>query len=534
MALLTRSLIEASKGKTPVPPQTTTTSSGSKASTSYGPPAPSNITPTPPMPTYTPQYQQGNPYNEILFSKQTYEAPGASSGSQAWASNNATQYYNMLGADEAAKVRNMNAAELAAYMAPKPQTPTPTLHGPPAPTQPQSYNPQPTTTPTPPMPSNSIVQTFNRDQLAQDIQSQIQRQIDERKRIAENRVGQLNTQYDRNNRLIGENRVLQDTQFARQANPFSGKTSYDKAVIGRERSIQDQQSADDLNTRIGQENAELDAFLKAAPDMQREMLNEAIRNERQWALNLANLTGNIEGQRTLAGQQFDFNKSVTEAGLTGNYKDGRTLQGQQFDWQKDPNNPSNKGQELQNQGQAIANQMNQIKLSNLPNDIKQQADLFAQQYEKGQIDLDTAKYSLQQLQDPNSPINQAKQLDLQLKQMEVEYMPQEQKLRLQQLQKQIAQIGAAPYRSATEIEMDNVKLQTAREQLKQLQTAGTPSARTAEDYSKYIDGAVLKGKDDLENPYIMNKSDIEGMILSSGLSESEMVKLYQRYGIPLK
>jgi hypothetical protein len=53
------------------------------------------------------------------------------------------------------------------------------------------------------------------------------------------------------------------------------------------------------------------------------------------ALQVAGLTGNYNGARTMQGQELDFNKGVTEAGLTGNYDGARTLQGQQFDFSKD-------------------------------------------------------------------------------------------------------------------------------------------------------------------------------------------------------
>ncbi|MGX4584068.1 hypothetical protein [Paenibacillus chitinolyticus] len=52
---------------------------------------------------------------------------------------------------------------------------------------------------------------------------------------------------------------------------------------------------------------------------------------------------------------------------------------------------------------------------------------------------------------------------------------------------------------------------------------------TAEDYAGYVDKAVIRD----DEHKITNLNDVKSMILSSGLSDSEISKLYLRYGIPL-
>lgn len=113
--------------------------------------------------------------------------------------------------------------------------------------------------------------------------------------------------------------------------------------------------------------------------------------------------------------------------------------------------------------------------------------------------------------------------------------PAEQKLKMQQLQKQIAEIGKAPYQSAVDVEYDKIKLDTAKKQLKILQEGKTPTPAkptTAEDFAKYIDstpGAVTK--DQYTGKENVDKTAVEKMIVTSSLSETEMYKLYQRYGL---
>lgn len=63
--------------------------------------------------------------------------------------------------------------------------------------------------------------------------------------------------------------------------------------------------------------------------------------------------------------------------------------------------------------------------------------------------------------------------------------PAEQKLKMQQLQKQIAEIGKAPYQSAVDVEYDKIKLDTAKEQLNQLKNG--PATKAAEESAKKME-----------------------------------------------
>lgn len=65
------------------------------------------------------------------------------------------------------------------------------------------------------------------------------------------------------------------------------------------------------------------------------------------------------------------------------------------------------------------------------------------------------------------------------------------------------------------------------------QQANAPKSQSAEDYVKYIDSTPgIATKDEYGNVSV-NKDAVERIILSSGLPEGEMAKLYQRYGLKM-
>lgn len=238
----------------------------------------------------------------------------------------------------------------------------------------------------------------------------------------------------------------------------------------------------------------------------------------------------IAQQRGDTLAQRAIENEFAKAGLTGNYNGDRTIAGQQLDYNTSPNNPANVGQNLQNQ-------LAQLQLADYPEQSKAQAKLIQQQLDTGQMNVEIAKINLKELQDPNSATNQAAKLDLQIKQLEAKNLPEQQKLQLQQLRKQIAQIGAAPYQSQSDIEMDKVKLATAQEQLKQLQNPqpNPTTQKTADDYIKQLDSSsYITTRTDLlgnKTQVVTNEKGLEDYIFLLDLSEAETKKLYARYGL---
>ncbi|UVI31221.1 hypothetical protein [Paenibacillus spongiae] len=82
--------------------------------------------------------------------------------------------------------------------------------------------------------------------------------------------------------------------------------------------------------------------------------------QNQLGLSAAGLTGNYNGQRTLAGQDSDWGRTIDEANLTGDYKGRRTLVGQNADWGRTVDTANLTGvfngqQTLAGQAQGLAN-----------------------------------------------------------------------------------------------------------------------------------------------------------------------------------
>jgi hypothetical protein len=115
-----------------------------------------------------------------------------------------------------------------------------------------------------------------------------------------------NAQYA--NQLTNDSRTLQDFSRTQSANPFAnmGKRSFEEGLIGRQRSMDDNTRNNELNTQLNSLSTEIADFDKLAPERQREIYNKLLTMERDFGLNVGQLTGNYGGQRTLAGQAQDY------------------------------------------------------------------------------------------------------------------------------------------------------------------------------------------------------------------------------------
>jgi len=149
--------------------------------------------------------------------------------------------------------------------------------------------------------------------------------------------------------------------------------------------------------------------------------------DRQRELQVAGLTGELGGQRTLSGQQFDVNTQL--------------------------------------QQQQLAQQQQQLAIA------QQNADLQRQQIEQslraGEISNEQAQFALQQAQDPNSVQNRANQIQLQLAEANLQFLPQQQQLQLEQLRRQINQIGRTPTVTPAQQQEQALRLQLLQEQVNQ-------------------------------------------------------------------
>lgn len=241
----------------------------------------------------------------------------------------------------------------------------------------------------------------------------------------------LKSGYDYSKQNTQDDRAIQDFETSQKVNPFSGRTSYERGLMGRQRTMEDAATDRQFNNELTAVQQQLLDFDRLAPEQQNALYQELKRMERTYGLDLAQISGDLpEGM-------------------------GRTLAGQAQDYAQSPNNP-------QNVGQGIQNQLAQLQLENYPEQVKQQAQLFEQQLASGEMSQKAAEYNYQQLIDPNSATNQAKTLDLQMKELEAKNLPEKEKLELQKLRKQIADIGVVHYKPQTEAEKEYDKQQVVK------------------------------------------------------------------------
>lgn len=125
--------------------------------------------------------------------------------------------------------------------------------------------------------------------------------------------------------------------------------------------------------------------------------------------------------------------AIQEAGVTGMYNGQLTPDGQ---------------------AQQLTNQINQLKLDNLPNEIRLNLELLEQDLKSGKINLQTAEYQINEIMNPNSTTNKLRALEVEAASLGNE-----------ELRKRIAQIGKAPVVSAHERRIQEIELALAEEEL---------------------------------------------------------------------
>lgn len=196
--------------------------------------------------------------------------------------------------------------------------------------------------------------------------------------------------------------------------------------------------------------------------------------------------GLIEQQGGNAGL-VGANVTAAQAGANQGKYGIETMAHQQQMYNQSADNPAN-------QAQVISNKIDQLKLDNLPQQMKLDLEQLQQQVNSGKIDLKTAEYNYKELTDPNSITNRIKKMQFEMSQFNASNDKTKSNLEVQKLQKQIAQIGKTPPKSDYEAKMNEIKLETAEEKLKQLKNGkpGTSSSKSQvdqdykDDYSSFV------------------------------------------------
>ena len=187
---------------------------------------------------------------------------------------------------------------------------------------------------------------------------------------------------------------------------------------------------------------------------------------------------------------------------------------------------------LINEGRALTNKISQKEYDALDAEIKGKADKLEQELAKGEKDLATADYEYEQLTNPDSMTNKINALDLKIKEAEAKNVDEMADIALKTAKKQLAEIGkhyVTPKEppTADQIKEDGLRMRLLEAQVATAEGKQVKDPVTAEEYDKYItpryDGTTYK---------LLNGAEIENQILTSGLSDYQMYKLYKKHGLP--
>lgn len=286
----------------------------------------------------------------------------------------------------------------------------------------------------------------------------------------------------------GNIQTAQNNTMANLIAHGQGDSSYSTGVA--------QQIAD---REIGNVNNNLlPQFIKQAYDQYQNGINNDYRVE---AANYGAAQDQFSNRNSLVHSLADLAQNdITNQRNTQNDAFDRMDTNRKFDYETDPNNPLNAGRVTNNQIDA---------------------------------------FKLKELQDPNSPTNQAAKLDLQMKQIDASSYSKENKLKLEKLQKEISEIGKVHYKPQTpeEIAYDKLQVDKITQEIANLKGKDTPKPQTASDVYKEIDSSpyISQATDQYGNKTgtttVTNPTGLETYIYSFNLPNEETYKLLQRYGL---
>lgn len=239
------------------------------------------------------------------------------------------------------------------------------------------------------------------------------------------------TAYDYTNQIEGDTRTLRNAAFKEENNPFSGRTGYLASNMLRNDSIADTFQDQEYNNQVSLINQKLADLEAAAPGQEAQIIDDLQQIERQTGISVAQLQ---EQQKNNQFNQFDQNR---------NYD--RNIANDQYD--QSPTNPINVSRN-------INNEIDQLKLSALPQELKDAAQKMQDELRSNKITLEEAEIKLKEIKDPNSFTNRTAKLEFEMKQLEAKNFPETERIKLQKLKKELADVGVAHYKPQTQAEKE--------------------------------------------------------------------------------
>jgi hypothetical protein len=487
-------------------------------------PAPQNYTPSPPTQSYgVPQantsvpkpagYQGGGDYGQLDYAGklQMQQDRARVESDPAFKQSEIQRTLGVIqGLGSADTTDQQNYLKYLQGVPKEDATPVPTPGG---------FNPDTSGTPQVPTYTPNIP-TMDLDAIRKYAQETVQRKLsdlrmysDQQSRsgqtAADQQIGALTGQYNKLKTTIGEDRSLEDVRNQRLLSPFSGKSDYAQGMIAQNRGRSDremndtfmsnqsnvQQNLSNLKSTIEEKYA---ALQNAAPN-EAEQIFQSIKNDER------NYDMMVHGQLRddlVTNSQLN-NTSFNQALQT--FQANQGAQNQQF------------SQNMQNK------QANWGAYGDMVNWTGNISDGPMQDWGNlGKIE------GAQTIQGKNAYLQQqSAQLSNDLAKLQLADYPQEQRLKIQEMQKRIAEIGKTPYQSPNDLEMARVKLETAKAELNSL-TNPQSKRQTAEDYATGTLNKIIQRD---SNGNVTNPQQLESSILLAPISEYEQYKLYNMYGL---
>lgn len=150
-------------------------------------------------------------------------------------------------------------------------------------------------------------QPLSYDQIQKQVQDKINFQIQQRQNQAQAQIQAYQNAFNNQMQTLRDNRVLENLQFDRNNNPFSGGSDYRKAMLDRQREISDAQSQQQLQSQVGQINMGLQDYSNQLQSTADSQVRDLINQERDYSLK--------EQQFGLQKDQFDWQKQYQSGEL---------------------------------------------------------------------------------------------------------------------------------------------------------------------------------------------------------------------------
>ncbi|GKX27844.1 hypothetical protein SH1V18_03240 [Vallitalea longa] len=216
---------------------------------------------------------------------------------------------------------------------------------------------------------------------------------------------------------------------------------------------------------------------------------------------------NADRTYNLQRDSQSFSQGVSEAGLTGYYNGQQTMQGQMNQANID--------------AQTINNEINKLKLDNLPYELKGQLELLQQQIDSGKISNDKALYEYDQLINPDSDYNKMKDVEYKSKLADIAYK-----------NKLTSNVGA-DNRTADQKILDKLKIKQYEKALNnELEVPVTSKDITG--YTNYINKYCVIKEDGEVTGIDSNKlEEYLKQLRDNGVPDDYIIAIANQYGLPV-